>query len=448
MTVLFYSNIACACNLCYATIKLLGNNESIIQVQEISFARFFKQSLSYFDVFIVGLTLLIFVFPLQLVLAQDVENQNENSVNDLTRILSANTVDDQTVVEIKTTFSMGTTNIDEMVDEIINNFSLTREDTETILQSEAVETEFEEKFETMITSKQCVSQITTDLVFIIDTNDKEKILDEIVTHSQLTNKQIKKVLEFEIDEIDLNVRVQSGKARVVAEYCDVKDRFVINSDDETEIISGIKSNTGLREYKIPLIWNFVTDVAVPEDKRTILEKQKEQALNYGEEMFSNAEQQMKKAESAQQLVTEGGELPPSLTSGGCLIATATYGTELAPQVQMLREIRDNSVLGTGSGAAFMSAFNSFYYSFSPKVSDLERQNPVFREIVKVTITPLISTLSILNYVDIDSEYEMLGYGIGVIMLNAGMYLGIPIISIIKCTKKTRKKHDARDFASL
>jgi len=134
--------------------------------------------------------------------------------------------------------------------------------------------------------------------------------------------------------------------------------------------------------------------------------------------------------------------------GGCLIATATYGTELAPQVQMLREIRDNSVLGTGSGAAFMSAFNSFYYSFSPKVSDLERQNPVFREIVKVTITPLISTLSILNYVDIDSEYEMLGYGIGVIMLNAGMYLGIPIISIIKCTKKTRKKHDARDFASL
>jgi len=61
---------------------------------------------------------------------------------------------------------------------------------------------------------------------------------------------------------------------------------------------------------------------------------------------------------------------------------------------------------------------------------------------------LISTLSILNYVDIDSEYEMLGYGIGVIMLNAGMYLGIPIISIIKCTKKTRKKHDARDFASL
>ena len=32
--------------------------------------------------------------------------------------------------------------------------------------------------------------------------------------------------------------------------------------------------------------------------------------------------------------------------GGCLIATATYGTELAPQVQQLRELRDNQLLNT------------------------------------------------------------------------------------------------------
>ena len=402
-------------------------------MQEILFARFCKQLSSHSNIFLVGLTIL-FVFPLQLVLAQDVENQNENSVNDLTRVLSANTIGEQTQIEIKTIFSMGTTDKNEMIDEIINNFSLTREDAETVLQSETVETELEEKFETLINSKQCVSQITIDLVFIIDTNDKEKILDEIVTRSQLTNRQIKQVLEFEIDEIDLNVRVQSGKARVVAEYCDVKDRFVINSGDETEIISGIKSNTGLREYKIPLIWNFVTDVVAPE-KKSVLEEQKEQALQYGEEMFSNAAQQMQKVESAQQLVTEGGEIPPALTGGGgCLIATATYGTELAPQVQMLREIRDDSVLGTQSGAAFMSAFNSFYYSFSPAVADLERQNPMFREIVKVAITPMISTLTILNYVDIDSEYEMLGYGIGIIMLNAGMYLILPALVMFRLAK--------------
>jgi len=51
--------------------------------------------------------------------------------------------------------------------------------------------------------------------------------------------------------------------------------------------------------------------------------------------------------------------------GGCLIATATFGSELAPQVQQLRELRDNKLLQTNSGSAFMSGFNQFYYLFSP-----------------------------------------------------------------------------------
>jgi hypothetical protein len=123
--------------------------------------------------------------------------------------------------------------------------------------------------------------------------------------------------------------------------------------------------------------------------------------------------------------------------GGCLIATATYGSELAPQVQFLREIRDNTVLSTASGTSFMTVFNSFYYSFSPAVADLERQNPVFKEAVKLTITPLLSSLSLLQYADIDSEAEMLGYGIGIILLNIGMYFVAPAVIVFKL-KKIRK----------
>ncbi|MGI0004408.1 MAG: hypothetical protein ACREAX_03825, partial [Candidatus Nitrosotenuis sp.] len=63
--------------------------------------------------------------------------------------------------------------------------------------------------------------------------------------------------------------------------------------------------------------------------------------------------------------------------------------------------------------------------------DWERQNPAFKEIVKTAITPMLSTLSILNYVDIDSEQEMLGYGIGIILLNIGMYFVAPAIVIVK-----------------
>jgi hypothetical protein len=117
--------------------------------------------------------------------------------------------------------------------------------------------------------------------------------------------------------------------------------------------------------------------------------------------------------------------------GGCLIATAAFGSELAPQVQMLREIRDNTVLSTSSGMAFMSGFNEFYYSFSPTIADWERENPTFQEAVRITITPLLTSLSILNYVDIDSEAEMLGYGISLIVLNLGMYIVVPAIVIIK-----------------
>jgi len=88
----------------------------------------------------------------------------------------------------------------------------------------------------------------------------------------------------------------------------------------------------------------------------------------------------------------------SSTWAWCLISTATYGSELAPQVQQLRELRDNQSLNTESGTSFMESFNDFYYSFSSYIADYERENPLFKEMVKIVITPMITSLSILNYV--------------------------------------------------
>ena len=127
---------------------------------------------------------------------------------------------------------------------------------------------------------------------------------------------------------------------------------------------------------------------------------------------------------------EPESLPPARV-GGCLIATATFGSEMAPQVQFLREIRDNTVLQTESGSAFMTGFNQFYYSFSPAIADYERENPTFKEAVKIALTPLLTSLTLLQYVDIDSESEMLGYGIAVILLNIGMYFIAPAVLITK-----------------
>ena len=139
-----------------------------------------------------------------------------------------------------------------------------------------------------------------------------------------------------------------------------------------------------------------------------------------------------------QLPTSTEKIEPESSEpsgGGCLIATATFGSEMAPQVQFLREIRDNTVLQTESGTNFMTGFNQFYYLFSPAIADYERENPVFKETVKIVLTPLLTSLTLLQYADIDSESEMLGYGIGVILLNIGMYFVAPAVLIMVVRKR-------------
>ena len=120
--------------------------------------------------------------------------------------------------------------------------------------------------------------------------------------------------------------------------------------------------------------------------------------------------------------------------GGCLIATATYDSELSSQIQSLRHIRDDVVLNTQSGQTFMQVFNNFYYSFSPYVSDLERNNPIFKETVKIFISPLLYSLSILND-QIKSEHEMIFYGIAIISFNILVYFILPFTVLDQIKKR-------------
>ena len=126
----------------------------------------------------------------------------------------------------------------------------------------------------------------------------------------------------------------------------------------------------------------------------------------------------------------------SSEGGGCLIATATYGSEMAPQIQLLREIRDNQLMSTESGVLFMTGFNSLYYSFSPHIADMERESPVFKEMVKIGIIPLLSTLSVMSFAE--TESKVIGYGIGVILMNLGMYVAIPAMLINQIKNKKEK----------
>ena len=132
---------------------------------------------------------------------------------------------------------------------------------------------------------------------------------------------------------------------------------------------------------------------------------------------------------------ESSENESSEEGGGCLIATAAYGSEMSPQVQMLREIRDNQLMNTEAGKSFMSGFNEMYYSFSPTIADMERENPMFKEVVKVGLTPMLSSLAIME--NADSESEVLGLGLSVIALNLGMYIAAPAMMFYGISKKVK-----------
>ena len=113
-----------------------------------------------------------------------------------------------------------------------------------------------------------------------------------------------------------------------------------------------------------------------------------------------------------------------------MIATAAYGTELAPQVQLLREIRDNTVMGTETGTFLMTGINHVYYAFSPAIADIERDSPVLREAVKLAITPLLLTLNLMALAENGSEMHVAALAALILLLNVSVYLGTPVMVLV------------------
>ena len=142
-----------------------------------------------------------------------------------------------------------------------------------------------------------------------------------------------------------------------------------------------------------------------------------------------------------------GTAAPADDDSGCLIATAAYGTELAPQVQALREYRDGTLLATGSGSAFMSTFSSAYYAFSPQVADLEREHPALRQAVAALMTPMLYTLQVATHADPASEDSVLAYGIAAMLLVSVVYAGVPAAGAVAVAWAVRRRRRARRTAA-
>jgi len=209
-----------------------------------------------------------------------------------------------------------------------------------------------------------------------------------------------------------------------------RDGFEFSNPDLQDNV--VNKNESMEEIIIGTGFRCITDIERGPDGFLYL-------ISHGEnniyrilpiEALASGEEKEKQANSSESKSDE---------VGSCLIATAAYETELAPQVQFLREIRDNTLLNTESGRAFMTGFNTIYYSFSPTIADLERDNPIFQEAVRAFITPMISTLSIMTLADDGSEAKVLGFGISVIALNLGMYIAAPALIGFTIHKKLQSR---------
>jgi len=243
--------------------------------------------------------------------------------------------------------------------------------------------------------------------------------------------------------ISLTVKDAEGKTidDLIAEKNQILDQAVYQKQLEILSQQKIKSNV----YQTEAIGSFTVDnvsLKIKFIEAMILSNDKSYTFAYSNtvENFNDEIQKFNESLNSFEIPSNNSDIMNSTEEtsneeegGGCLIATATYGSEMAIEVQQLRELRDNQLLNTESGTAFMTIFNDVYYSFSPTIADYERENPYFKETIKLAITPMISTLSLMD--NAESESEVLGLGLSVIALNLGMYLGAPAIIIIGIRKK-------------
>ncbi len=129
---------------------------------------------------------------------------------------------------------------------------------------------------------------------------------------------------------------------------------------------------------------------------------------------------------------------------GCLIATATYGSALSPEVQFLRNFRDHAIMQTFAGSSFMMIFNDWYYSFSPQVSQYEYTHPALQVLMRGVLYPIIGTLhvsaTVFSLLSFQPEFAALASGI-IAGLGVGFFFFAVPTTIL--TNKIRKRGNIR-----
>ena len=80
------------------------------------------------------------------------------------------------------------------------------------------------------------------------------------------------------------------------------------------------------------------------------------------------------------------------TLHGCFIATATYGTPMAREIDTLRHFRDRHLMTNALGRVFVAG----YYSMSPRIANLIGGSRFLRARTRGLVEPLVAWAGALD----------------------------------------------------
>lgn len=185
--------------------------------------------------------------------------------------VKAEIVGNQAEMKIEKEFSTSTTDRDAIINEIIQEFAFDRETADTALEIETEETdeELEEEFKVEVKVEEGIAEVEIELKFILNTTDRDTILDAIVERSQLTKEQIEEVLEFETEEeeeTEIEVEIEDGIAKIKVEFASEELEFELETTDKEIIISEIIERTGLTRAQIESIIEFEEETEEDEEE--------------------------------------------------------------------------------------------------------------------------------------------------------------------------------------
>jgi hypothetical protein len=76
----------------------------------------------------------------------------------------------------------------------------------------------------------------------------------------------------------------------------------------------------------------------------------------------------------------------------CFIATASFGTEMAGKIDVLRHFRDHTLETTEAGRAFVDA----YYRISPPIAEFVGGKGWLKSLVRTLLLPVVGVVSLLG----------------------------------------------------